>query len=146
MYVMDPGVIKDITLLKSCPSPFLPLWSEIFLHRQLFSKHAPSCWMQEGAFPSVPLQPGPGHGLLCHYAPTTSVERQPYGLARASPHFSTPISISSLLHAPKFSACKSLWRGLSNFHGAPSEHQVSGLFFFPASLVCIPGDKGWRRA
>lgn len=86
----------------------------------------------EGAFPSVPLQPGPGQGLLCHCAPTASVERQPCGLARTSPHFSTPISISSLLHAPKFSACKSLWRGLSNFHGAPSEHWVSGLFFFPS--------------
>lgn len=86
----------------------------------------------EGAFPSVPLQPGPGQGLLCHCAPTASVERQPCGLARTSPHFSTPISISSLLHAPKFSTCKSLWRGLSNFHGAPSEHWVSGLFFFPS--------------
>lgn len=27
------------------------------------------------SIPNVPLQPGPGQGLLCHYAPTTSVKK-----------------------------------------------------------------------
>lgn len=138
---MGPEVRKGITLLKSCPAPFLPLYT--FLHRHLFPKPSPpsmhpSCWMEAGVFPSTLLSPWPGQGVLCHLSPAASVRRRLYGQARSSPHFSIPIAVSSLLHVLKHSGCKSLCRGPSSFHSAPSEHQLSGCFFSELPSFAFP--------